>query len=97
VVTTKSGASYDVYVGRAGQGQDGYFGNPFSVAQYGLRALPLFRRYFLQRLEVDKDYREAVLGLRGKVLGCPGATCGSGPCHAKIMAEWINGQPVGEG
>lgn len=92
VVTVRSGKPYDVYVGRAGKGEDGYFGNPFAFSQHGHMALSYFRRYFLRRVEVDRDFRLRVLDLRGKVLGCPGPTCDDGPCHGKIMAEWLDKQ-----
>jgi hypothetical protein len=33
VVNIWTGAAYDQYIGRAGHGHDGYFGNPFAVNQ----------------------------------------------------------------
>lgn len=41
-----------VYSGRAGHGEDGRFGNPFSVQTYGTDALPLYRK-FLGRRHLD--------------------------------------------
>lgn len=40
--------AYDVYIGRAGKGQDGYFGNPFRLKQDMDRGGTLagFREYF---------------------------------------------------
>lgn len=87
---------YDVYIGRAGRGQDGYFGNPFTVREHGKRALELFREHFLTRLRTDETYRWRVISLKGKALGC---FCKPGPCHGDVIAEWLNripsDQPLG--
>ena len=42
---------YDVYIGRAGHGRSGYFGNPFSVSRDGgrERVIALYREYLLKR------------------------------------------------
>lgn len=58
-------------------------------------ALKLFRRDFLACIEKNPAFRAAVLALRGKRLGCPGCPTGA-PCHARIIAEWIEAQPVTE-
>ncbi len=81
---------YDVYIGRAGKGQDGYFGNPFTVREHGHKALDLYRDYFLRRLETDGGFRARVLALRGKTLGC---FCKPGPCHGDVIAAWVDAQP----
>ena len=80
--------SYDVYIGRAGHGLDGYFGNPYSVKNYGVRALPLFEEYFLKRVEEDKEFRRRVMQLKGKKLGC---FCKPKNCHGDVIAKWLNG------
>ena len=71
---------YDVYIGRQGRGMSGTFGNPCRVGskcpecgQYhdtGTSTLTCFERYFLRRVEQDSAFREAVLSLKGKRLGC---------------------------
>jgi hypothetical protein len=78
---------YDVYIGRAGKGQDGYFGNPYTLREHGQKALELYRSYFEARLS-DPAFRARVEGLRGKVLGC---FCKPGPCHGDIIAAYLNG------
>lgn len=80
---------YDVYIGRAGKGQDGYFGNPYSVQQYGERALSLYASHFQRRLDNDHEFRRRVLELRGKRLGC---FCKPRPCHGDVIATWVNEQ-----
>lgn len=85
----------DAYVGRktscprgfSGPGVDGIFGNGFTVREHGESALDLFRRYFLDRVNTDVRFRAAVLQLRGFTLWC---FCAPGPCHAQIIADYIN-------
>lgn len=76
---------YDVYIGRAGKGEDGYFGNPYRGRKQAV--LDKFRPYFFGRLERDPEYRRRVLALKGKRLGC---FCKPGLCHGDIIAEWVN-------
>lgn len=84
-----------VYVGRFMPRQaniigptDGFFGNPFSVDQYGDLAGPLFVAYFLERLRLDPKFRTRVEELRGKRLAC---WCHPKPCHADVIAAWLDG------
>lgn len=81
---------YDVYCGRAGKGQDGYFGNPFKLTSESQRGdtLEKFREYFYNRLESDPEFKMRVGKLKGKRLGC---FCAPKPCHADIIAEYVNG------
>lgn len=86
--------AHQVYIGRGGRGQSGYFGNPFKVKDHGeAKALELYRAYFLDRVERDERFRERILELNGKVLGC---FCKPGPCHGDVIAEWLESQPKGE-
>jgi hypothetical protein len=98
VVTIRGGEPYDFYIGRAGQGESGYFGNPYPKGQACSRCgelhgspastLPCFETYFLERLRDDPEFRARVRGLRGRVLGCfclPG-----NPCHGAVIANWLN-------
>lgn len=78
---------FDVYIGRAGKGQDGYFGNPYDVRKYGADALPKFIGYFLGRVEADAEFRRRVVALHGKRLGC---FCKPRDCHGDVIAEWVN-------
>jgi hypothetical protein len=76
---------YDVYIGRPGNGESGYFGNPYSS---GTRSqnIEAFRRYFLDRVEKDPSFRQRVLELKGKRLGC---FCHPAPCHGDVIAGWL--------
>jgi hypothetical protein len=89
---------YDVYIGRAGRGQDGYFGNPYPVGQVCSRCgkshhdagstLPCFRKYFKERLN-DPIFHSRVLQLKGKVLGCFCKKVGIEPCHGDVYVAWL--------
>ncbi len=87
VVNVKT-SFYDVYIGREGRGNDGYFGNPFSVNHHGgrERAIELYREYFLKRITMDSVFAAKVDSLRGKRLGC---FCKPKACHGDIIVEYL--------
>lgn len=90
---------YDVYIGRAGQGQDGYFGNPIRLANYynqteRERVLGQYAEYFNRRVDADVEFARRVLALRGKRLGC---FCKPMRCHGDVMAAWIDSAICAEG
>lgn len=69
----------------------GCFGNPFTVGDYGRDgAIKMFKAYFYKRIEEDQAFRQAVLSLRGKRLGC---FCKPLDCHGDIIAAWLDNQP----
>ncbi len=74
---------YDVYIGRAGHGCDGYFGNPFG----GLgrtQSIAKHREYAIHRYNTDPEFRDRVNSLQGKRLGC---FCKPKPCHGDVYVE----------
>lgn len=79
---------YDVYIGRGGRDQDGYFGNPIKLQPGEQRGstLTAYRSYFIQRLNTDPEFKERVHSLSGKRLGC---FCKPGPCHGDIIADYL--------
>lgn len=89
-----------VYIGRAGHGQDGYFGNPVKKWQrcYVCKdmhrengeTIPCYRKYFEERMRDDPEFRDQVESLRGKVLGC---FCKPGPCHGDVIVEYLETHP----
>ena len=88
---------YDVKITRTPKGEIpeppkfGCFGNPFKVEVYGReRCIELFKEYFYKRLEWDTKFKEAVLSLKGKTLGC---FCAPLACHGHIIKEWLDKQP----
>lgn len=91
--------SYDVYAGspqsgidpqEIAPGQYGFLGNPYQDSCDHEESLYLFQEYFMGRLKSDRQFRLAVLSIRGKKLGC---FCEHGErCHADIVADWLEGQ-----
>lgn len=98
VVVNQYKEDFDVYIGRAGRGEDGYFGNPIRLNVQcpfcdethteGGDTIPCFENYFLNRLDQDDEFRERVHDLYGKKLGC---FCKPKPCHGDVIAEYVNG------
>lgn len=93
VVNIRTGAFYDVYIGRAArgksQGSNGYFGNPYRLAPGVQRGTTLdrFRTYFYDRLSADGEFKARVMALKDKKLGC---FCKPHACHGDIIAEYLD-------
>jgi hypothetical protein len=83
---------YDVYIGRPGKGQDGYFGNPFRVGVDGPSevVLGLYRQYLELRTKEEPEFLRRILELRGKTLGC---FCKPKPCHGDVILEFLERYP----
>lgn len=78
-----------VYIGRAGNGEDGYFGNPYLIGQDGSReaVISLYTEWFIEKIEVDPIFRERILGLWDKTLMC---FCKPLACHGDIIAAYLD-------
>ena len=95
----EDGDDIDAYVARGSGrkamgevpvGQRGWLGNPYTTFEYGrYGAIIRFKEDFEERLESDDEFREAVAGLSGKVLGCFCQTLEESEpaCHAQVIAE----------
>lgn len=80
---------YDVYIGRAGKGHDGYFGNPIPLCGKDRQfVLDAYKKYFYARLEIDNDFKERIQSLKGKTLGC---FCFPELCHGMVIIEYLDG------
>lgn len=81
--------NYDIYIGRAGKGQDGYFGNPIRLNANEPRGATLerYEAYFYKRLKEDKEFRGRIHALKGKILGC---FCKPHPCHGDIIKKYLD-------
>ena len=86
---------YDVYCGRAGKGQDGYFGNIFKNGTKE-QNIDNFRIYFYDRIKNDLEYKRRVEELKGLTLGCfckepfnkqPYVDI---PCHVDIIKAYLD-------
>ena len=86
---------FDVYIGRAGNGQDGYFGNPFVLMPGEARGSTLaeYRAYFYRRLEEDPEFKRRIYELKGRTLGC---FCKPNPCHGDIITEYLDSLTDGQ-
>lgn len=101
VINIKSGQPYDVYIGRAGKGQSGYFGNPIQFGKpcpvcgivhpdtfNGRQAvLYCYKRWFWNQINTDDEFYERCFDLAGKILGC---FCKPKACHGDVIVAWIN-------
>jgi hypothetical protein len=66
----------------------GCFGNPFAVEKYGReKCIEMYRDYFYKKIEDDPAFKEAVLTLKGKRLGC---FCKPQKCHGDVIKEWLD-------
>jgi hypothetical protein len=84
---------YDVYIGRAGKGEDGYFGNPYLVTPFQSRELAIekYKAYFYIRLRTDPEFKRRVLELKDKTLGC---FCSPLACHGSIIVDFLENQSI---
>lgn len=59
--------SYDVYIGRGSP-----FGNRFVIGVHGTRdeVIDIYEKEFYVKVETDKEFKNQVLALKGKILGC---------------------------
>jgi hypothetical protein len=92
VVNIRNGFPKDgVYIGRAGRGHDGYFGNPYILGPGNPRGTTIERYglYFYSRMRQDPEFRERVEALAGKTLVC---FCKPYPCHGDVIATYLNGK-----
>lgn len=81
---------YDVYIGRAGKGFKGYFGNPFTTGNRET-IFYKYKEYFYTRIEKDAGFKAEIEKLRGKRLVC---FCAPKMCHGDIIAYYLN-EPYG--
>jgi hypothetical protein len=89
-----TGSADEVYIGRAGHGFDGYFGNPCrkeykcivcnNIHTTTKQVLKCFEVYARARVKNDKEYRIRVKALLNKKLMC---FCYPKPCHGLILIQ----------
>lgn len=84
LVNIKYTNNYDVYIGRPS-----IYGNPYHLGKHGNRkeVINKYRIYFYKKLELDDIFRQQVLNLRGKILGCH---CSPLECHGDVILEWLD-------
>ena len=86
VVNIKRGDPYDVYIGRPGRGQEGPWGNPFTIEEAGSRerCIELYRRRLWDEIRAGRITLEQLAALHGKRLGC---FCAPEACHGDVLAD----------
>lgn len=86
---------YDTYIGRAGKGESGYYGNPHVIGLCKIcnrihdreDSIKEYKTYFYKRLEEDVMFKVNVMLLKGQTLGC---FCKPLSCHGDIIIEYLN-------
>lgn len=90
----------DVYIGRGYGGniprdpyQYGGLGNPFLIGMLHKdvqisreKAVELFKQWFYLKIIHDITYKQRILELKGKILGC---WCAPEMCHGDIIIDWL--------
>lgn len=94
----------EIYVGRAGKGKPGYFGNPIKIGSEctvcksthvdGGSTLKCYQKYLEDRLARDSEFAAAFAQLKDKVLICfcrpKDGFKGRVLCHGQIMASLLD-------
>jgi hypothetical protein len=89
-----------IYIGRAGNGNTGEFGNPVAIGKTcpecgevhsdGGSTLPCYTAYLKRRLKAEPKFRQQIKDLQGKILVC---FCKPRPCHGDVLVkatEYLN-------
>lgn len=87
----------DIYIGREGRGESGYFGNPHVIGYCKIceahhnrdQCIEAFKNSFLCRISTDPEFVRRVKELKGKRLGC---FCKPLNCHGDVYKEWLDNQ-----
>ena len=74
--------------------RDTRFGNPFRLEEDGgdytrEESVKAYRDWFIEKIESDDEFREAVEELRGETLGC---WCKPKACHGDVILTYLRGQ-----
>ena len=67
------------------------FGNPFKIGKdYSTReeSIAEYKAMFSRLIKNSKSFKEQVLALKGKRLGC---WCKPKPCHGDVIVEYLEG------
>jgi hypothetical protein len=70
----------------------GWAGNPFILKNVNDDAerdevIAKYRKYFYDRILVDKNFRDGILSLRGKRIAC---FCKPKACHTDVIVEYLD-------
>jgi hypothetical protein len=89
-----TGAEDEIYIGRAGHGFDGYFGNPChknvkcavckQIHTTRMQTIKCYEFYARQRMKEDEEFKSRIKALHGKKLMC---FCTPKPCHGEVLIK----------
>lgn len=84
VVNIKTYKGQHIYIGRGSS-----FGNPFPITKKNSRedVVEKYREWFKKKLK-DPAFKEKVLALKGKTLGC---YCKPQACHGDVIKGYLDG------
>lgn len=89
--------SYDIKICRTSSNKisdypgPGWAGNPFFLQDVNndeerKKVIDKFRYYFYTRIANDDNFKNGILSLKGKRLGC---FCAPKPCHGDVIVEYL--------
>ncbi len=95
----------EIYIGRAGKGREGYFGNPIvkgnvcivcnEIHEAAGETLLCYTTWLKNKIATDEEYADMVEGLRGKTLVCfcrpKEGFQGKLMCHGQVLAGLLDG------
>ena len=87
VVNIKTGAEYDVYIGRPRDPDAPLgWGNPFRIGRDGSRAevIAKYRAWLWDQCQSEEWFIDELATLHGKTLGC---FCAPQPCHGDVLLK----------
>jgi len=95
IINIKSGDKFDTYIGRAGRGNDGYYGNPHNIGYCELchrihdreDSLREYKIYFDKKIKEDDAFQTGIKLLKDRTLGC---FCKPENCHGDIIKEYLD-------
>jgi len=99
VVNIHNGDKYDVYIGRAGHGQKGTFGNPHAIGWCPIcqcqhtreECIEAYKIDFYRKIANDVLFRKEILKLKDKTLGCFCKQLDREiACHGDIIKEYLD-------
>lgn len=97
-INDATGSPDEVYIGRAGKGEVGYFGNPCvidkecpvcgEIHKVKGETLKCYESYLKKRIDSDEEFRNKIQKLNGKKLVC---FCDNPlKCHGNVMIKYID-------
>ena len=86
VINIRNGDEYDILIGAPS-----IYANPFHISKSLSReaCIKLFKKDFDIKIKKNKQFRQAVMDLKGQRLGC---YCKPLKCHGDVYVKWLEGE-----